>query len=72
LILLLDEPTASLDPANTEVVCELIEEAKAGGAAVIGVFHDRRVWSRLADRVLAMHPPSGGRSQSSSDPKEVP
>jgi alpha-D-ribose 1-methylphosphonate 5-triphosphate synthase subunit PhnL len=71
LILLLDEPTASLDPANTEVVCELIEEAKVGGAAVIGVFHDRRVWSRLADRVLAMHPPSGGRSQSPSDPKEA-
>jgi alpha-D-ribose 1-methylphosphonate 5-triphosphate synthase subunit PhnL len=56
-ILLLDEPTASLDPANRETACQLVEEAKARGAAVIGVFHDPEVWSRLADQVLEMRPP---------------
>ena len=38
--LLLDEPTASLDPANRETVLELIMEAKARGAAILGIFHD--------------------------------
>jgi len=38
--LLLDEPTASLDAANREVVLGLIEEAKARGAAILGIFHD--------------------------------
>jgi ribose 1,5-bisphosphokinase len=38
--LLLDEPTASLDAANREVVLTLIEEAKARGAAILGIFHD--------------------------------
>jgi alpha-D-ribose 1-methylphosphonate 5-triphosphate synthase subunit PhnL len=56
-ILLLDEPTASLDAANKNVVCELIEEAKAGGAAVIGVFHDQAVCERLADEILPLLPP---------------
>ena len=39
-ILLLDEPTASLDAANREVVARLIEEARQRGAAVVGIFHD--------------------------------
>ena len=38
--LLLDEPTASLDAGNREVVLGLIEEAKARGAAILGIFHD--------------------------------
>ncbi|MEH6773154.1 MAG: phosphonate C-P lyase system protein PhnL, partial [Cereibacter changlensis] len=38
--LLLDEPTASLDAANREVVLQLIEDAKARGAAIVGIFHD--------------------------------
>jgi alpha-D-ribose 1-methylphosphonate 5-triphosphate synthase subunit PhnL len=48
--LLLDEPTASLDAANREVVLTLIEEAKARGAAIVGIFHDVDARSRLADR----------------------
>ncbi len=50
--LLLDEPTASLDAANREVVLKLIEEAKARGAAIIGIFHDEGARERLCDRVL--------------------
>jgi len=49
-VLLLDEPTASLDEANRETVLALIEEAKARGAAILGIFHDRAARARLADR----------------------
>ncbi|MBY8974813.1 phosphonate C-P lyase system protein PhnL [Rhodobacteraceae bacterium NNCM2] len=48
--LLLDEPTASLDGANRETVMALIEEAKARGAAIIGIFHDVEARKRVADR----------------------
>ena len=48
--MLLDEPTAALDPANRETVLELIEEAKARGAAIVGIFHDAAARARLADR----------------------
>jgi alpha-D-ribose 1-methylphosphonate 5-triphosphate synthase subunit PhnL len=51
-ILLLDEPTASLDAANREIVVALIGEAKSRGAAILGIFHDRNVRTRVADRVL--------------------
>lgn len=50
--LLLDEPTASLDPANRETVLRLIEEAKAGGAAIVGIFHDHDARARAADRQI--------------------
>jgi len=46
---LLDEPTASLDAANREVVLSLIEEAKARGAAIIGIFHDEAARARVCD-----------------------
>ncbi|MFN3172705.1 MAG: phosphonate C-P lyase system protein PhnL [Hyphomicrobiales bacterium] len=48
--LLLDEPTASLDAQNRETVMTLIEEAKAAGAAIVGIFHDVAARERLADR----------------------
>ncbi|MDR3177085.1 MAG: phosphonate C-P lyase system protein PhnL [Desulfovibrio sp.] len=52
-ILLLDEPTASLDGENRNTVMELIDEAKACGAAVIGIFHDDEVRAAVADRAFA-------------------
>lgn len=51
-ILLLDEPTASLDAGNREVVVELIEEARSNGAAIVGIFHDEAVRARIATRVI--------------------
>ncbi len=48
--LLLDEPTASLDALNRETVLQLIEEAKANGAAIVGIFHDVEARTRVADR----------------------
>ena len=51
-ILLLDEPTASLDVANRDVVVGLIEEAREKGAAIVGIFHDEAVRDRVATRRL--------------------
>lgn len=51
-VLLLDEPTASLDAQNRAVVVELIREARARGAAVIGIFHDEEVREAVATRRL--------------------
>ncbi|QNK74457.1 phosphonate C-P lyase system protein PhnL [Variovorax sp. PAMC28562] len=49
-LLLLDEPTASLDAANTRTVIELIREAAARGAAIVGIFHDAEVGAAVATR----------------------
>lgn len=51
-VLLLDEPTASLDAANRQVVISLILEAKARGVAVVGIFHDAEVREAVADRLF--------------------
>ena len=48
--LLLDEPTASLDAANRDTVLALIEEARARGAAIPGIFHDRAARDRVCTR----------------------
>ncbi len=50
--LLLDEPTASLDATNREVVLSLIEDAKARGAAIVGIFHDEAARERVCDREI--------------------
>ena len=50
--LLLDEPTASLDGKNREVVLSLIHEAKARGAAIIGIFHDEDARKKVCDREI--------------------
>jgi len=51
-ILLLDEPTASLDAENRAAVIELLREARGRGATVVGVFHDRAVRDAVASRTL--------------------
>ena len=53
-LLLLDEPTASLDAASAREAVALFQEMKARGTAVIGVFHDRALRDRLSDQVLEM------------------
>jgi alpha-D-ribose 1-methylphosphonate 5-triphosphate synthase subunit PhnL len=50
--LLLDEPTASLDPTNSATVLAMISEAKARGAAIIGIFHDHATRDAVCDRHL--------------------
>jgi alpha-D-ribose 1-methylphosphonate 5-triphosphate synthase subunit PhnL len=51
-ILLLDEPTASLDAANREVVVGLIDEKKRGGVAMVAIVHDDEIRRLIADRVV--------------------
>lgn len=55
-VLLLDEPTASLDDANRSVVIELIEEARSAGSALIAISHDAVTRTAIADRYLDMSP----------------
>ncbi|MEM8537339.1 MAG: phosphonate C-P lyase system protein PhnL [Pseudomonadota bacterium] len=50
--MLLDEPTASLDATNREVVLSLIEAAKDRGAAIVGIFHDEAARARVCDREI--------------------
>ena len=51
-ILLLDEPTASLDAANREIVIDMIGEKKKAGVAMLGIFHDQDVREAVADHVI--------------------
>jgi alpha-D-ribose 1-methylphosphonate 5-triphosphate synthase subunit PhnL len=53
-LMLMDEPTASLDAENRETVIALIEEARARGAAVVGIFHDEAVRDRVATDTYKM------------------
>jgi alpha-D-ribose 1-methylphosphonate 5-triphosphate synthase subunit PhnL len=50
-VLLLDEPTASLDQANRDGVIELIQQRREAGAAIVGIFHDVAVREALATRI---------------------
>jgi len=51
-LLLLDEPTASLDARNREAVTALIREKLARGTAILGIFHDAEVREAVAGRVV--------------------
>jgi alpha-D-ribose 1-methylphosphonate 5-triphosphate synthase subunit PhnL len=51
-ILLLDEPTASLDAANRDVVVHLIDEKKRAGVAMVAIVHDDEIRHLIADRVV--------------------
>ncbi|MBB4349080.1 MULTISPECIES: phosphonate C-P lyase system protein PhnL [Rhizobiaceae] len=51
-VLLLDEPTASLDAINRRVVVEMIAAKKKEGVAMLGIFHDEEVREAVADRIL--------------------
>ncbi len=48
-ILLIDEPTASLDAANRAVVIELVRERKRAGAAIVTIVHDDDARAAIAD-----------------------
>ena len=51
-VLLLDEPTASLDAMNRKVVVELIREACASECAVVGIFHDDDTREQVATSLV--------------------
>ena len=58
-VLLLDEPTASLDPANRTRAVELIAERRDAGAAIVGIFHDSEVRELVATRTHDLQPLGG-------------
>lgn len=49
-LVLLDEPTASLDPVSKSSVLELIKELKKQGSIILGVFHDYAAMKTVADK----------------------
>lgn len=51
-ILLLDEPTASLDEKNRDAVIELINDARNQGTAVVGIFHDKYVRESVGTKMF--------------------
>ena len=51
-ILLLDEPTASLDAANRAVVVELIDQKKRAGVAMVAIVHDDEIRHMIADWIV--------------------
>ena len=51
-LLLLDEPTASLDSENCAVVIDLIAEKKRRGVAVVAIVHDQDARNAIADRIV--------------------
>lgn len=51
-ILLLDEPTASLDGANRKIVVDLVAEKKLRGVAMVAIVHDDEVRNLIADRII--------------------
>jgi alpha-D-ribose 1-methylphosphonate 5-triphosphate synthase subunit PhnL len=55
-VLLLDEPTASLDESNRDTVIEMINAARGRGAAIVGIFHDDYVRRALATRLFPIQP----------------
>ncbi|MPW20937.1 phosphonate C-P lyase system protein PhnL [Paraburkholderia sp. CNPSo 3157] len=56
-VLLLDEPTASLDAENRDIVADLIVEARERGAAIVGIFHDEDTRAKVATQRLELRPP---------------
>jgi alpha-D-ribose 1-methylphosphonate 5-triphosphate synthase subunit PhnL len=55
-ILLLDEPTASLDADNRAVVVRMVQQAKARGTAIVAICHDLDVRDQIADRLFPVQP----------------
>lgn len=55
-ILLLDEPTASLDEGNRDTVIAMINDARERGTAIVGIFHDDYVRRALATRLFPIPP----------------
>jgi alpha-D-ribose 1-methylphosphonate 5-triphosphate synthase subunit PhnL len=64
-LMILDEPTASLDPDNAAAVKQIIQSAVQVGTTVIGIYHDPDLRDELATRTVALEAPApGGADQS--------
>lgn len=63
-LLLLDEPTANLDPRSTEAIERLVTDAYLRGTKIVLVTHDAGQARRLADEIVFLH---GGRVAEQTD-----
>ena len=73
-LLLLDEPTASLDPVSRECAIALLQELKAAGTAMLAIFHDPALVNALADGEVRMlpHPTlSGGTGTADTSSRQA-
>jgi len=61
-VLLLDEPTASLDARNRDTVVDMIREVREAGTAILGIFHDEAVREDVATRTFEMTPVETSRA----------
>ncbi len=59
-ILLLDEPTASLDADNRRAVEDLIADRRDRGVAMLAILHDEATRDRVADRIVKIDAPNAG------------
>lgn len=50
-LLLLDEPTASLDRHSVSIVVALLKELRAQGTSMVGIFHDHELMETITDSV---------------------
>ena len=66
--ILLDEPTAALDPAHAIAVARALVEERSRGAAVLIVTHDLDLAARFADRIVAL---AAGRVIADGRPADV-
>jgi alpha-D-ribose 1-methylphosphonate 5-triphosphate synthase subunit PhnL len=62
-LLLLDEPTASLDAQSAERAIEQINEARNHGAAILAIIHDSSLVRRLADQTIVLRAQVGARTE---------
>lgn len=60
-LLLLDEPTASMDPKTVDQVVDLIQDIKGEGIAMVAIFHHPDLVNRLADDVVELTPHNGNK-----------
>jgi iron complex transport system ATP-binding protein len=67
-IILVDEPTAALDPWHQLQVLDLLRAAAARGAGVLLVMHDLALAARCCDRLLVLHE---GRAVVCGAPRDV-
>jgi alpha-D-ribose 1-methylphosphonate 5-triphosphate synthase subunit PhnL len=65
-LMLLDEPTASLDPVNRQTVLDLIRAARQEGAAILSIFHDPADRQATTGRVIDLAMASGAARPPSS------
>jgi branched-chain amino acid transport system ATP-binding protein len=67
-LLLLDEPTAGMNPKETENMIELIKKIREGGIAVILIEHDMKVVMNISDRIIVL---DYGEKIADGSPREI-